>query len=79
MSSTFDPKEFKKVSSAKQKLYKQIGSKDIIAGMGITMLGEQYAIKVMFVNEEGEQAVLLPDSIDGFPVVTELIGEVSAQ
>lgn len=46
-----------------------------VNGVGITQVGEDYAVKVNLAEPPGE-GVSLPDQLDGVPVVVEVVGRI---
>jgi hypothetical protein len=49
-----------------------------IAGVGLTKVGNSYAVKVNLPKSRGI-ADQLPDSVDGVPVVYEVVGRITAR
>ncbi len=64
--------------SAKEKA-KQIFSRyGFVNGIGLTRLGDRYAVKVNFETEPLDPASL-PDEIEGVPVVVRIVGPLHKQ
>lgn len=46
-----------------------------VAGVGLTRVGDSYAVKILLA-ETAPAAAELPDSVDGVPVVYEVVGRI---
>lgn len=49
-----------------------------VNGVGITQVGDDYAVKVNLA-ERPRPGVSLPDKIDGVPIVMEVVGRITKQ
>ena len=67
--------KLKSAQAAKDKALQIFGQYGKVVGVGITMQNETYAVKVNF--ESKPQADDLPSSIDGVPVVVEVVGSIT--
>ena len=63
--------------AAKSDLLEQVGSLEGVNGVGLVSEGGHYALRVNLVSPESSPS--LPDDVDGFPVVTRVVGPLSAQ
>jgi hypothetical protein len=70
--------ELERVRTAKTKALALLAKLAQVNGVGITRVGEHYALKVNLA-EPTPQNVRIPQEIDGVPVVVELVGRITKQ
>jgi hypothetical protein len=64
-----------KARAAKMKVLSKVRSIRGVNGVGLTKVGDRYAVKINLSNALQEGT--LPDEIDGVPVVSEIVGTIS--
>jgi hypothetical protein len=62
----------------KQKVAEIARAAGPIAGVGLTKVGNSYAVKVNFRESQAIDGGL-PDSVDGVPVVYEVVGRITSR
>lgn len=62
---------------AKMRLAKLLPTSARVSGLGITQVGDDYAVKVNLASTP-PPGVALPHEVDGVPVVFEVVGPISA-
>ena len=62
--------------AAKAKLVKRLGELRITAGVGLTQVGEDFALKV---NLTAPSSTSVPEEIDGVRVVSSVVGPIRKQ
>lgn len=72
------PIDLERARAAKLRLYKLLPASLHINGIGITWVGEDYAIKLNLDSAPPDD-VALPRDVDGVPVVVEVVGPLSPQ
>lgn len=60
--------------AVKAKVQKRLADAPEVNGIGLTRVGDRYAIKVNLSRETAEP--LVPDEIDGVPIVCAVVGAV---
>ena len=63
---------------AKEKAKTIFSRHGLVNGIGLTRVGERYAVKVNFESEPHDQASM-PKEIEGVPVVVQVIGTLHKQ
>lgn len=69
---------YEKARAAKQKAKTVFAELDLLNGIGLTRRSGRYAVKVLLSDELSEDDEL-PSSIDGVPVVFQVVGKVRKQ
>ncbi len=66
---------------AKEKLRKLLSARRDVCGLGLTRIGEQFALEVLVggAGEEPEEGASLPREVDGVPIVVRRVGTLKAQ
>jgi hypothetical protein len=71
-----DPATLERARAAKEKLREQLANLPELRGIGIAMLEGGYGVKVNLLRQP---ETLIPEDIDGVPIVTDIIGRVVSQ
>jgi hypothetical protein len=66
-------KDMEQARAAKAKMASQLAGVPEVNGIGIAMLEGGYGVKV---NLRKESSTVIPEEIDGVPVIVDVIGEV---
>ncbi len=61
---------------ASEKLRRQLGESPALRGIGIAILDDGYGVKVNLLHESARD--LVPDDVDGVPVIVDIVGVISA-
>ena len=64
--------------AAKMRLGKLLPGSVSVSGIGITQVGEDYAVKVNLASAPPSE-LTLPQDLDGVPIVFEVVGTISAR
>jgi hypothetical protein len=61
--------------AAKEKAKRQLSGNPLIVGIGLTRIGDDYAVKINVAAAPAD-GPSVPDSIDGVPVRCEVVGKL---
>jgi len=70
--------ELEKARAAKEKLKRLLSGVPEVSGIGITRLGEAYALKVNLACDLGDPA-LIPEEVNGLRVLKHVTGRITRQ
>ena len=70
------PIDIERARAAKRRLYELLPDSLQINGIGITWVGEDYAVKLNL-DSAPPDGLDLPRAVDGVPVVVEVVGKIA--
>jgi hypothetical protein len=70
------PVDLERARGAKARVLSMLPKAVKVNGVGITQVGEDYAVKVNLA-EAPDDGASLPKSIDGVPIVVEVVGRIT--
>lgn len=65
--------------AAKAKLVARIGTLSALAGIGLTQIGDDYALKVNLTEDADGEIPEIPTEIDGVTILQQVVGAIRRQ